>query len=511
LLLVRYTTVDKMKLSLLSYFLLFVVSGLKNMVATSPSVIVVGAGPAGIAAATKLLENSITNITILEAGNRIGGRINSVRLGDGFVDVGAEYCHGQEENVVYELVKDLDLLQHSKPCTPEYLKLYYSNGSTIEEEMTMNLAKLIQNYDDEINQTCGLSLGDAFLPVYNSTILKKYENDKQKLKVATEALKYTNDLILLHEGAFSWLRPSAGRHYRACKGDQGMTWKKGGYHTILDVLMKSYPDPSQKLPIDDKIFFDKKVTKIIWNNDDDEVIVKTFDNSSLTAHHVIFTPSIGVLKEQKDSLFHPQLPERKENAMEAMGFDAIVKIILHFPQRWWGDDDVDFLFVWSKEDLLNTIHEFPDGPSQHGVSWVAQIVALVEVPSNRNVRIALFSGDLVPKIEQTPEELVKRGCMYVIRKFLGRDYNVTDADKIIRSQWYTNPNFRGTYSYEKHGYFKREVSYQAQLAEPLLDDEDIPRVLFAGEATHPTVYSTVHGAIESGRREAERIINLHKK
>jgi spermine oxidase len=86
--------VDKMKLSLLSYFLLFVVSGLKNMVATSPSVIVVGAGPAGIAAATKLLENSITNITILEAGNRIGGRINSVRLGDGFVDVGAEYCHG---------------------------------------------------------------------------------------------------------------------------------------------------------------------------------------------------------------------------------------------------------------------------------------------------------------------------------------------------------------------------------------------------------------------------------
>jgi spermine oxidase len=154
-----------MKLSLLSYFLLFVVSGLKNMVATSPSVIVVGAGPAGIAAATKLLENSITNITILEAGNRIGGRINSVRLGDGFVDVGAEYCHGQEGNVVYELVKDLDLLQHSKPCTPEYLKLYYSNGSTIEEEMTMNLAKLIQNYEDEINQTCGLSLGDAFLPV----------------------------------------------------------------------------------------------------------------------------------------------------------------------------------------------------------------------------------------------------------------------------------------------------------------------------------------------------------
>lgn len=34
--------------------------------------------------------------------------------------------------------------------------------------------------------------------------------------------------------------------------------------------------------------------------------------------------------------------------------------------------------------------------------------------------------------------------------------------------------------------------------------------MFAGEATHPHYYGTVHGAIESGFREANRIIGLYK-
>jgi hypothetical protein len=35
-------------------------------------------------------------------------------------------------------------------------------------------------------------------------------------------------------------------------------------------------------------------------------------------------------------------------------------------------------------------------------------------------------------------------------------------------------------------------------------------LLFAGEATHSSYYSTVHGAIESGWREAERLTEFYK-
>lgn len=54
-------------------------------------ILIIGAGASGIAAATKLLENGFQNITILEAESRIGGRINTVPYGTGFIDMGAQW------------------------------------------------------------------------------------------------------------------------------------------------------------------------------------------------------------------------------------------------------------------------------------------------------------------------------------------------------------------------------------------------------------------------------------
>lgn len=43
--------------------------------------VVIGAGLAGLAAAKALLEQGFTNVTVLEASSRIGGRVQSVKLG----------------------------------------------------------------------------------------------------------------------------------------------------------------------------------------------------------------------------------------------------------------------------------------------------------------------------------------------------------------------------------------------------------------------------------------------
>lgn len=48
----------------------------------SESIVIIGAGASGVAAAAKLKENGFKNITILEAKNRIGGRINTVNFGN---------------------------------------------------------------------------------------------------------------------------------------------------------------------------------------------------------------------------------------------------------------------------------------------------------------------------------------------------------------------------------------------------------------------------------------------
>lgn len=61
------------------------------MSASKPRIIIIGAGASGIAAATKLFENGFTDIIILEAENRIGGRVCSVEFGGTLVDIGGQW------------------------------------------------------------------------------------------------------------------------------------------------------------------------------------------------------------------------------------------------------------------------------------------------------------------------------------------------------------------------------------------------------------------------------------
>ena len=73
-------------------------------------VIIIGAGPAGLAAAKQLRACGI-NPVIIEARSRLGGRIQTVRIGESNVDLGAAYIHGCDElyNPVFRLAKQLSV------------------------------------------------------------------------------------------------------------------------------------------------------------------------------------------------------------------------------------------------------------------------------------------------------------------------------------------------------------------------------------------------------------------
>lgn len=73
----------------------------ESIIIKSSSILIVGAGASGIAAATKLLENGFQNVTILEAEKRIGGRICSVPFGDTIVDIGGQWVFYQIDTRLY--------------------------------------------------------------------------------------------------------------------------------------------------------------------------------------------------------------------------------------------------------------------------------------------------------------------------------------------------------------------------------------------------------------------------
>lgn len=54
-------------------------------------ILIIGAGCSGISAASRLLKTGFKNIQILEAENRIGGRIYTTKFADNVVDLGAQW------------------------------------------------------------------------------------------------------------------------------------------------------------------------------------------------------------------------------------------------------------------------------------------------------------------------------------------------------------------------------------------------------------------------------------
>lgn len=66
-------------------------------------IVIVGGGVSGLAAASHLFGNGMCNITILEAGDRLGGRLRSDRFHGALVQRGAQFIHGETNNPVYDV------------------------------------------------------------------------------------------------------------------------------------------------------------------------------------------------------------------------------------------------------------------------------------------------------------------------------------------------------------------------------------------------------------------------
>ena len=72
--------------------------------------VIIGAGMSGISAGVKLLENNYRDFLVFEALERIGGRICTFNTDNGYLELGAQWIHGQQGNPVYEIAQKHGLL-----------------------------------------------------------------------------------------------------------------------------------------------------------------------------------------------------------------------------------------------------------------------------------------------------------------------------------------------------------------------------------------------------------------
>ncbi|KAL0337290.1 UNVERIFIED_CONTAM: putative polyamine oxidase 5 [Sesamum calycinum] len=160
--------------------------------------------------------------------------------------------------------------------------------------------------------------------------------------------------------------------------------------------------------------------------------------------------------------------------------------------------------------------------------WIRRTSFLCPIYSNSRIVLSWFTGQEALELESLTEEEIVSGFSATVSNLLPSKpthkscNGTTDNpgttipegkqvkfEKALRTQWGTNPLFLGSYSYIAVG---SSIDDMDTLAEPLPQNtspgtQTPPlQILFAGEATHRTHYSTTHGAYFSGLREANRLL-----
>ncbi|KAH1168422.1 hypothetical protein KIL84_003905 [Mauremys mutica] len=214
---------------------------------------------------------------------------------------------------------------------------------------------------------------------------------------------------------------------------------------------------------------------------------------------------LGFLKEHHETFIDPPLPPRKADAIRQLGFGTNNKIFLEFEQPFWPPDCQLIEVVWEDESPL------VEAGTDLQASWFRKlIVFLVLQPPERygHILCGFIAGKESEYMETLSDAAVLTALTDVIRRLTGNPH-LAPPKKVMRSQWHSAPYTRGSYSYVAVGSSGDDID---ALAQPLPEDAADPRplqVLFAGEATHRTFYSTTHGALLSGWREADRLLSLY--
>ncbi|XP_030030771.2 spermine oxidase [Manduca sexta] len=429
--------------------------------------------------------------------DRVGGRVNTVPFGDGLVELGAEWIHGTANNRVYEtaIANDIDVVNDD---TLES-EIYMSDGSPGDTQLISELMDFANKVIDD-PPPVPEPLGQYVTRRVKEHIKEKYPqiaNDTDFIESILFCIQLDTEV---YESSNSWNELTTSSHFKDLKGHQGVSWHRHGYKTFFEILLNTYNNGPGYPNLD--IALNKEVSRITWPRQPaEDAVVSCSDGSVYRARSVIVTVSLGVLKERHNTLFSAALPSEKTTAIEKMSIGVLGKIILSFEKPWWPKNMTASTFIWKAEDRKSIPKED---------IWTSMMSGASFGLGTSNTLTLWLCGDAARLVETLPEDVVKTKSMEILRRFMGRDTDIPEPTAMLRSSWYKNPFTRGSYTYDNL-LTPQYPNAREDLGKPLLDSAGNPRVLFAGEATNTQHYATVHGASETGYREAMRLLNNSKK
>ncbi|KAK4255732.1 hypothetical protein QN277_008694 [Acacia crassicarpa] len=437
--------------------------------ASEGSVIIVGAGLAGLAAARQLLSFGY-KVVVLEGRNRPGGRVYTQKMGlEGkfaALDLGGSVITGIHANPLGVLARQLSIPLHK---VRDNCPLYKPDGAPVDRAMDSSVEFIFNKLLDkvmELRQIMGgfandVSLGSVLKTLKMLYAVARSTEERQLLDWHLANLEYANAGCLSNLSAAYW--------------DQDDPYEMGGDHCFLAGgnwrLVKAL---CEGVPI----FYGKTVNAIRYGNEGVEVIA---GEQTFQADMVLCSVPLGVLKK-KTIIFEPELPARKLAAIERLGFGLLNKVAMVFPYVFWGEELDTFGHL---NEHSHQRGEFFLFYSYHTVSGGAGLIALV-------------AGEAAQAFEFTDPSILLHRVLNTLRGIYSpKGILVPNPVQTICTRWGSDPLSYGSYSH---------VSVHSSGHDyDILAESVGNRLFFAGEATSRQYPATMHGAFLSGLREASRI------
>ncbi len=416
---------------------------------TPRSVIVIGAGISGLAAAKKLQENGFT-VTVLEAQDRIGGRLRTNRtLGVAF-DEGASWIHGVTGNPITTLAQQAGMTTF---FTDSSSRKAYDIGGALINETTLDSTETAYNNMLTTLRNSG-SLTQSFETVFNNLYPTEATNRLWKFFLSTFMTFDRGDL-----NNTSSLYYNEGLKFG---GEERIS--TNGYDTIPTYLATGL-----------NIQLNQRVSSINYTN---STVAVTHNGTTSQADYVLVTVPLGVLKNNAIA-FTPALPTTKQTAIQKVGMNCVNKFLLTWNTAFW-DNEQYIIYTPETRDKFN------------------YFVNVKRFHPSVNALMTFAYADYGRQTETMTDAQVIADIMAHLRDIYGN--SIPEPTNMLRTRWHTNENTYGSYAYTA---IETQMQHFEDLATTINN-----KVFFAGEHTHIDYFSTAHGAYLSGIREADKMIAL---
>jgi monoamine oxidase len=435
-------------------------------------ILIVGAGVSGLAAGRALHQRGY-EVTVLEARDRIGGRIHTCDR----LDLGAQWIHGTEGNPITDLCREMGqpILYVGGDSTYtggwETLAMLGGRGEPLDLARKTKSITEADDLRDRFDDWRHASMRGGAPDIDADSAFEPLIREAHKRGADPSHARWHIDIAMRDD----WASPSRSASAYFSEGADYQVYGVGdsvfpdGYTVVPEYLARGLD-----------VRLGHEVTAITQSNTG--VVIGTTEGV-LRGDLAIVTLPLGVLK-QGSIRFEPELPATKRAAIERLGVGCLAKVALHYDEPWWPRSTYVF--------------GFPPGntraPKLAGTPMWPRLAINMWPTHRMSTLVLLVGGEHGFELEKQSEAKVREWSTAVVRDAFGK---TPPLRSIARSQWSVDRYSNGSYPYIAVGSSPSDLE---ALGEPF------GRVRFAGDATHRANWSTVHSAYLSGVREAARIV-----